>query len=179
MRAALAAAALALAAPRLPAHEATRATIVVSPQHPRVGRACRVEVTLRTVGGLARSAQRAWIVGEMTGHPMRPVEAELRRGAGDVDFVGELDFTMEGPWLVTLRVQDGGSVLWAPLEWQVVGEGDDPGASRMGQLVDLREPVPANLLPPGWAAAGALGLVFAMQRGAVLLRRRRARAGPG
>lgn len=175
----LAAAGLALAASFTIAHEAMRATLVVSPQHPRVGRECRVDVTLRTASGLARFVQRAWIVGEMTGHPMRPVVAELRRTGGEHDFTGELAFTMAGPWRVTLHVQDGRDVLWAPLEWEVVPTDVDPGAPEMGYAVDLREPEKANVLPPAWALAGALALVAAMQGAAVLFeRKRRRRARP-
>lgn len=167
---------LVLAAALAGAHEATRATLVVSPQRPRVDRPCRVDVSLRTASGLARFVQRAWIVAEMSGHPMPPVVAELKPAADGRDFTGELSFTMQGPWRVTLHVQDGSDVLLAPMEWQVVGADDDSGAAEIGHHVDLREPARDNVVPPGAGLAAAIGLAAAMQAAARFYQRRRQRA---
>lgn len=159
------------------AHEATRASLILAPQHPRVEQSCRLEVSLRTASGLARFAQRAWVVAEMGGHPMLPVTAELRR-LGDRDaFGGELRFTMTGPWHVTLHVQDGADVLQAPVDVEVVSSEADVGAPETRYDVALMEPVRTTLLPPGWAFLGAIGLAAALEWTAIVFERRRRRKG--
>lgn len=157
----------------------THAIVAISPAHPRVDEPCHVRVSLRAKNGYAIVPQRATIVGEMTGHPMRPVEAELvpavAQGVSPApsDLTTTLAFTMSGPWRLTLRVEEGAAVLVGTTAIDVVGEGADTGGPEIRLLVDLLQPARANLIPPSWVAIGAIALTAAMQAAASILARRR------
>jgi hypothetical protein len=154
----------------------THAYISIAPAHPRVGEPCRLSASLRTRNGYPLVPQRVAVVGEMTGHPMRPVETELQRSAAPDEFTGTLGFTMRGPWRLTLRVEEGSSALAGITVIEVVGPDDDTGGSEIRYMVDLAEAPRANLLPPVWVLAGAIAVTAAMHRAAAVAARRRARA---
>jgi hypothetical protein len=176
-RALILVAAVSLAAAALSADvTGTHAYVTIAPVHPRVEEPCRVSASLRTRNGYPLFPQHVTIVGEMTGHPMRPVEAELQRAPGAGEFTGTLAFTMRGPWRLTLRVEEGSSALVGVAGIEVVGADADTGGSEIRYMVDLAQPPRANLLPPAWVLAGAIALTVAMQRTAAFAARRKARA---
>lgn len=86
----------------------------------------------------------------MSGHAVRPVEAELTRGdeAGNVYF-GALEFAMRGPWRVTVRSEELNDVFEGSVAVEVVGDEDSTGLETLRNAILLQRPDRPTMLPPG------------------------------
>ena len=170
----------ALAAP-LSAHESVKAIVVLRPGMPRVGEPCAIEVSVLAPPGVPviDQIQRVHIVGEMSGHPMRPVEADLAAGTDRGVYRGQFALTMGGAWTVTLRITVAGEDMWAtfPLEGLSPSKPGDTGGMR--HVLELRDPERANLVSPWVIVASTGGLIVLLEALALLARRRRRSDGPG
>jgi hypothetical protein len=160
------------------AHSLTRAVLSVTPQFPRVGDRWHLSVAIQSADSMLHPERKVRIVGEMTGHPMRPVEVELTRAAGETDYGGDVVFTMRGPWNVTLRLEDVNEVLLTTFDLEVGGLDASTGWSEMRTMYDLHRPVRPNLVPPIWVVVGTIVLTLAFEVAAVVIVRRRATAPP-
>jgi hypothetical protein len=145
-------------------HGAVRATITIGPQMPSVGQAWRITASFPAADRRLHPARRVEVIGEMTGHPMRPVEAELSPTGEPGTFSGVLHFTMRGPWMVTLRVEDLNDVMTGALEVNVVREDQLNGLPDIRSVLDLHQPARPNLVPPVWVVIATIALVLGSRR---------------
>lgn len=146
-------------------HNSVPALLTYSPQMPHVGQRWQVQVSLQSPDPTAvHPARRVWLVGEMTGHPMRPVEAELTRAdmAGNM-YAGALEFTMRGPWRVTVRVEELIDVVEGSLALDVVGDDESTGLDALRDAVLLQRPDQPTMVPPAWTLGGAVVLALALE----------------
>jgi hypothetical protein len=153
-------------------HAVAKAALSFSPQTPRVGQAWQLSIAIQSSDRALHPARRVKVVGEMTGHAMRPVEVELTRTSDGGTYEGALAFTMRGPWRITVRVEDLNDVLTAAFDLEVVRPDESSGFDDMRTMLDLHPPVRANLLPPGWTLLGVIVLALAFEWAAWLLSRR-------
>jgi hypothetical protein len=168
-------AALLLAQPLLSGHNGVVAVVTVTPGRPIAGEASRVTVVaLGPTGALALPGQRLRLIGEMTGHAMPPLRAELQPGAIKGLYVGELSFTMAGPWKMTLEIDQQGETMWATFGMEAGSEGDATGAPRRYDL-EMLDPVQPTLFSPTWVVLVAVGLTVAAEGTAIAFRLRRRR----
>lgn len=155
-------------------HNIVRAALVYGPQTPRMGDIWHVSATLESSDGLVHPGRRVTVSADMTVHHMRPVEAEMARldSAGRT-FSGQISFTMPGPWRITFRSEDVNELLVGTFPFEV-GNGEEPrGAVEMRTVVYLMPPPQPNLVPPAWAAVGAVALTIAFELVAAAYQRRR------
>lgn len=150
------------------------ATIAYGPHTPVVGQRWHLTVTLKAADSMVRPGRRLRVIGEMAGHSMRPVDTELTRVNPD-EYTGALAFTMRGPWVITVRAEDGNEVLAGSFPLEVVN--DEPSAEMwdMRTTVDLVTPARPNLVAPRTVVAASVGLTVLFQLVAAAARRRRRR----
>ena len=165
---------IALVAP-VSAHDAAKAIIELRPGTPRAGEPCAVSVSVLAPPGLPLVDQirAVRIVGEMTGHAMTPVLTSLHRAERNDIYDGSFALTMAGPWKMTVQVEVMHEVMWAEFHVDALRAADaaDPGGLRW--VVELRDPVRANVLPP-WTVVGAsLAAVGGIEGLALFFKRRR------
>ncbi len=171
---------IAIAAIAVPvsAHEAVKAVIVLRPGTPRVGEPCNVSVSVLVPPGLPilDQIQGVRIIGEMTGHAMTPVEVSLARAGGNAIYAGSFALTMAGPWKMTVRVNVMKEEMWAEFPAEALRAAAPPDKGGMRHVVELRDPVRANVLSP-WTVVGvSLGLVAGIEGLALFFKWRRAHA---
>lgn len=161
------------------AHNALKAVVVVMPAHPRVGEACEISLSVLAPPGvpILRQIQRVSLAGEMTGHAMAPVETVLVPSGGPGGYSGRLAFTMAGDWRATLRVALLNEEMWATFDMEVWTAHAPPDTGSGRVVLEMRDPVRTNLLPPGWVLAGAVGLTLLAEGTAAALKLRRSRKG--
>ena len=151
------------AAVSLPAHDILHATIAMTPGKPHVEAPSQIEVTLTTSAGVPPHlvGGRLWVSGAMPGHAMPPLEAPLRATTKPGVFVGELAFSMSGPWFVSLNLtEDNGESMIATFE-MVVARYDDPETTETGvHKVDMLLTEGRNMVPPMWVLLGAIALIL-------------------
>jgi hypothetical protein len=157
------------------AHSLVRAQVSFGPQTPHVGEPWHVAVAIQSADAQLHPERRVRLIGTMSGHAMRPVEAELARGA-DGAFTGSVAFTMRGPWIVTVRVEDLNDILIGGFAAEVVKNEDSTGADELRTMIELHPPVRVNLFPPAWIVGFAIALTLAMQATATIVQRRRREA---
>lgn len=161
----------------LSGHAGITAFVVLSPGRPHAGDACQVSiVAMGPTGALAAPGQRLALVAEMSGHAMTPVRAELRPAVAKGRYVGELTFTMAGPWRVRLELADQGETMWADFDVQVGTDEDDAGEPRRYTL-EMLDPVRTTVFPPVWVVVFAVGLTAAAEGTAAVFNARRRRRG--
>jgi hypothetical protein len=154
------------------AHMLVKAVVTFSPQTPHVREPWHVEVAIQSADAQLHPERRVRLIGTMSGHAMRPVESVLTR-AENGSFGGALAFTMRGPWIVTVRVDDLNDMLTGDMPVEVVKDDESTGVEQLRTVVELHPPVRANLLQPAWVTGGAVALTFLIQLAATLYRRRR------
>lgn len=148
------------------------ATIRYGPHTPIVGQPWHLTVTLKAADSLIRPGRRLRVIGQMTGHAMRPVDTELTR-VNPEEYTGALAFTMRGSWVITVRAEDGNDVLAGSFPIEVVN--DEPSSEMwdMRTTVDLVPPTRPNLVAPRTVVAASLGLTVLFQLVAAAAQRRR------
>lgn len=154
------------------AHSLVRAALTYAPQNPRVGELWRLSAVVQSADQALHPERRVRVVGTMTGHPMRPVEADLSPTGEAATYSGALSFTMRGPWQITIEVDDLNQVQLATFDLEVVNADASSGGFEMRAILDLHQPARPNLVPPAWVVAAALGLTLAMQAAALFVQRR-------
>jgi hypothetical protein len=170
---AAAAAALALALPALVfAHDELMAVVTISPGPPRVDEPCQVTVRFETSFGqpVRLPAARVWVSGEMLGHVMPPVEAELLLSDGGGERTGTVSFNMSGEWRVTVRMEEPDDLMEASFDLRV-GRGTDPTTEETAVFtVQMMEPPRPTAFSAWLVLLGAAALTAVGVGGAALVR---------
>ena len=159
-------------------HPLAKAQLTFGPQIPRVDQPWHVRAEIQSADALQHPSRHVRVIGEMTGHPMLPVEVELTRVPGERDiYEGAVAFTMPGSWRITVRVDDINDTLVGMFGLDVCDEDGATGFDELRSVVDLHQPVRPNLIPP-WYVVGAVGLlVVAAEWTSMAAARRRAQRG--
>ena len=167
------------------AHDSVKAIIIMRPGQPRAGETCSLDVSVLAPPGMALldQIQGVRIVATMTAHNMTPVEAQLAQTADVGGYQGNVALTMGGPWQLTIRIKVANEEMTGDFPVQAVGPKDPGDPVGMRYIVEMRDPVRANLLQPWWVVGGTLGLILLIEITAILLNigrsRRTARAAAG
>ena len=160
-------------------HDAVKALVDMTPGVPRAGETCVVEVTVLAPPGVPvlEQIQGVRIIGEMTGHSMTPVEADLAPVAGRGGYAGRLALTMGGPWQLTIRIKVANEEMWAtfPVEAVRADQTGDPLGLR--HIVEMRDPVRANVLPPWQVVGWTIALIVVLESAAAGYKWRHRRSG--
>jgi hypothetical protein len=151
------------------AHESVKAIIVMEPGVPRAGETVAVDVSVLAPPGLPLldQIQGVRIVGQMTGHNMTPVEANLSPTAERGGYRGACVLTMSGPWEMTIHIKVANEEMWGvfPVDAVRADQAGDPIGMRY--IVEMRDPIRANILSP-WLVVGlTLALVALIEASAV------------
>lgn len=150
------------AAVSLPAHEVLHASIVMTPGKPHVDAPSQVEVTLTTSAGVAPHliGGRLWISGVMPGHAMPPLDGPLKATTTPGVFVGEIAFSMSGPWHVSVNLEEEtGETMIATFEMVVARDTDPDTRDSAVHKVDLVVAEGRSMVPPMWVLLGAIALI--------------------
>jgi hypothetical protein len=160
-------------------HEAVKALVDMTPGLPRAGETCVVEVTVLAPPGVPvlEQIQGVRLTGEMTGHAMTPVEADLAPVAGRGGYTGRVALTMGGPWQFTIRIKVANEEMWAtfPVEAVRADQTGDPVGLR--HIVEMRDPVRANVLPPWQVVGWTMVLIVVFESAAAGYKWRHGRSG--
>ena len=124
----------------LSGHNGIAAFVTVTPGRPGAGQACQISVVAIGPTGALASA-RVTLIGEMTGHPMPPLRANLQPTVAKGRYAGEMTFTMAGPWKMTLEVDHLGETMWASFDLAVGTLEEGPGQPRRYDLEDRKSVV--------------------------------------
>ena len=160
-------------------HDAVKALVDMTPGVPRAGETCVVEVTVLAPPGVPvlEQIQGVRIIGEMTGHSMTPVEADLARVAGRGGYAGRLALTMGGPWQLTIRIKVANEEMWATFPVEAVRADQTGDPRRLRHIVEMRDPVRANVLPPWQVVGWTIALIVVLEGAAAGFKWRRGRLG--
>lgn len=165
--------------PALSAHDETiRVAVVLTPGQPRTGQPGAMRVSVIPPPGLALldEIRGVRVSGEMTGHVMAPFEATLEEtSTPGVYTTANLTLTMAGPWRMTVRVRIKDEEMWAVFAVDAA-RASVPADPPKDYVLDLKDPVRTNVLPPWWVLGVALGLVAVAEATALVFKVRRQRA---
>lgn len=160
------------------AHDAVKSIVIMKPGQPRAGEACSFELSVLAPPGLPilDQIQGVRITASMSGHNMTPVEASLTQTTGPGAYAGSMALTMGGPWELTLHIKVSNEEMWGVFPVQAVRADQTGDPVGMRYVVEMRDPVRANIFSP-WVVVGwTVGLIVFCEGVAIVLTLRRRRA---
>jgi hypothetical protein len=174
-------------APVVSAHERVQAVVRFEPVRPVVATSSTVHVRFETTTGVPQdmTGHEIRVIAEMTGHAMRPVEATLTPTGERGQYRGDLEFTMAGPWRVSVRVDGGhepvtGAVTIAVALEPEAAVATDADAAGTVVALDMDVPESDRGYSPWVVLIGAIALVLWIEGLAIVRKlsegRRRGRA---
>jgi hypothetical protein len=166
--------------PALSAHDETiRVAVVLTPGQPRTGQPGAMRVSVVPPPGLALldEIRGVRVTCEMTGHAMASVEATLEETTTPgVYTTANLTLTMAGPWKMTVSVRIKDEEMWAVFAVDAARASVPVDPAPKDYVLDLKDPVRANVMPPWWVLGVTLGLVAVLEATALVFKVRRQRA---